>query len=372
MIRASRILSHIFVSTFALASFATAWAGCATSNENTTTSSSSSSSSSSASSGGGGAGGDGGGVEFGGSGGGDDAGACVTTSAEANRIPLDMIFLIDRSGSMAGVKWTGTTKALTTFFNDPASLGIGAGMVYFPAQKPDQCNVQNYAVLDVPIGLLPTNAFALTNSIPFSPLGGGTPTYSGLKGSLMAATAYQDSHPTHKVVLVVATDGDPAGCLPTDIDLIADLAKSALDYNGVRTYVIGAAGSTITNLNKIAAAGGTTAAYDITQNIDDFSAKIASIREQAVGCDFEIPPAPNGQKLEPDEVNFTYTPKGLGNPKILPRADDLADCNNQAGWYYDSNLSPTKILLCPASCSTVQADSSAKVSVLFGCSSIIN
>jgi uncharacterized protein YegL len=377
MSRPAKIHRHLIAS-LTLAWIAAAWGGCAKSAQENPTGPSSTNASSSSSGGGGsggsgGSGGGAGGLDIdGGAGGGEDSGPCVTTSAEARRVPLDIIFLIDRSGSMAGPKWNGTKAALTTFFNDPASAGIGAGMVYFPAQKPDQCNPTDYAMLDVPIGVLPMNAFDLTNSIPFEALGWGTPTYAGLKGALMAATAYQDKHPTHKVIVVLATDGDPNGCQPTAIDEIAGLATSANSYNGVRTYVIGVAGSTIANLDKIAAAGGTTATYDITKDISEFSAKMAEIRTEALGCDFEIPPPPNGQQLDPDRVNFTYTPKGMGSPKILPRADDLADCNGQPGWYYDSNVGPTKIVLCPASCATVQADTSAMVSVLFGCNSVIN
>jgi Mg-chelatase subunit ChlD len=346
----------------------TAWIGCAAPTPNTTTSSSSSSSSS----GQGGAGGEGGGlvVTGGAAGNGGAGGACFSTSSEARRVPLDIIFLVDRSGSMAGPKWEGTKSALTAFFNDPASTGLGVGMVYFPAAKADVCAPQTYAQLDVPIGLLPTNSFDLTNSIPASPLGTSTPTYPGLNGALLAATAYQDSHPNHKVILVLATDGDPTGCLPTEIDLIAGLAQNARNYNGVKTYVIGVQGSTIANLNKIAIAGGTNAAYDITQDINQFSAKVAEIRFEALGCDYEIPDAPPGQQFDPDLVNFTYIPKGVGAEKILPRAKDLAECGDKAGWYYDNNFGPTKIILCPASCSTVQADTTGKVSVQFGCGSI--
>ncbi|MDI3287852.1 vWA domain-containing protein [Polyangium sp. 15x6] len=358
-----------------LASLAAAWGGCATGNSSgdTTASSSSSSSGEGGAGGAGGAGTGGvGGIDFDAGGAGGQGGACVSTSAEARRIPLDIIFLIDQSGSMSGAKWNGTKSALTTFFNDPASLGIGAGLVYFPTQEPYDCNPTHYALLDVPIDALPTNAFSLTNSMPADATGIGTPTYGALKGALSAATAYQDTHKTHKVVVVLATDGEPLGCEPKTVDDIADQAESALDYNGVRTYVIGVAGSQLATLNKIAAAGGTTAAYDITQDISEFAAKMAEIRQTALGCDFEIPEAPNGMEIEPNQVNFNYMPKGVGTPKLLPRADDLADCKDQPGWYYDSNAGPTKIILCPASCTTVQADSSAKVNVLFGCNSILN
>jgi hypothetical protein len=375
MSRPARIHRHVFLS-FTLACIAAAWVGCATPSTQNTTGTSTWSSSSSSGNGGsgatGGTGGTGGGVEFDGGAGGDDAGPCTATEAEARRVPVDIVLLMDQSGSMAGAKWMGTKTALSTFFNDPASIGIGVGIVYFPTSEPYDCDPLHYAALDVPINALPTNAFALTNSMPFEATGIGTPTWGALKGALMAATAYQDAHPTHKVILVLATDGQPVGCSTQDIDIIAGLAQSALSYNGVRTFVIGVEGSIIPNLHKIAAAGGTTAAYDITQDISQFSAKIAEIRQEVLACDFELPEPPNGQVLEPDVVNFTYTPQGMGAPKLLPRADDLADCNDQPGWYYDNNANPTKIILCPASCATVQADTEAKVSVEFGCNSVLN
>src|SRR5207302_1919983 len=113
----------------------------------------------------------------------------------------------------------------------------------------------------------------------------------------LRATAQQDAYPKRRVIVVIATDGGPNACGTTTIDDIADLAKSARNYNGVLTYVIGVQGADIPSINKIAEAGGTTATYDITNDINQFSAKMAEIRSKALGCDFDIPPPPDGKDL---------------------------------------------------------------------------
>ena len=308
----------------------------------------------------------------------DDDSACAATSATAEQILLDMIILLDRSGSMSGSNWTGSTDALKTFVNDPASDGINVGIAYFPINAPPDnngCNKDHYDDLAVPIAALPGNAPALVASISGeSPNGPNTPTYGALEGVLFAATAQQDAEPTHKVVVVFASDGDPNGCPGNQntISVIAALAQSALNYNGVQTYVIAVQGATLANLDQIAAGGGTGAAFDVTANVAAFSQKMAEIRLAALGCEFVIPPPPNNEELDVDKVNVTYTPGGQGSPQTLPHADNLQDCAGLPGWYYDNNAMPTKIQLCPASCTIVQADANAVVDVLFGCTTEVN
>lgn len=300
---------------------------------------------------------------------------CVAEEAIADPVQLDIVILLDRSGSMSGQKWDGSVAALKTFVNDPASAGIAVGIVYFPIEAaPDNndCNYFHYQTLDVDVAPLPGNAPSLVTSLDAQdPLGGDTPTYGGLKGALFTATALQDANPDHKVILVLASDGDPNSCPgnQNDIPVIAALAQSALNYNGVQTYVIAISGSTVANLDQIAAAGGTGLAYDVTANVQQFSQKMAEIRAAAIGCEIIIPPPPQGETLDPDYVNVTYTPGGMGNPQKIPKADNLGDCGAGPGWYYDNPAEPTKIIFCPASCQIIQADLEAKVSVGFGCKS---
>jgi hypothetical protein len=55
---------------------------------------------------------------------------------------------------------------------------------------------------------------------------------------------------------------------------------------------------------------------------------------------------------------------------VLPKKNDASACDPvSGGWYYDNNASPTKIILCPASCQMVQADQNGKVDILLGCAS---
>jgi von Willebrand factor type A domain-containing protein len=367
-----RIRPKYLLLAVALSSVAASWVGCATSNATSGTTSSGEGGSSMASTGpsgpsGTGTGGAGGAVGAG--------GACMYSSTEqATLVPLDLIVVLDRSGSMYGAKWDGSKAALSQFFNDPASAGISVGLLFFPnlISYDTACDFTAYEILPVPIGVLPGNSFALTNSMPAIANGQNTPMLAALKGAAFAAAAYQDANPTHKVNIVLATDGDPWGCDNVTINDIANTAQGVLNYNGVHTYVLGMEGSIIPNLNQVAAAGGTGMAYDITNDINQFSKAMADIRQAALGCEFAIPPPPQGMEFHSDDVNFTYRAGGMGVPATLPRADDLADCGGKPGWYYDNNKKPTKIILCPASCSVVENDPKAEVSIAYGCHSSLN
>lgn len=302
---------------------------------------------------------------------------CAQTGSEANPVQLDIVVLLDRSGSMYGANWNGVTKALKEFVQDPASSGIRVGILYFPIDAPADafvCNPLHYQTLSVPLDLLPQNAAAMVGSIDSqSPNGGSTPMHGALEGTLWAAAQEQMSQPNHKVIVVFASDGDPNSCpnQQNNISVIAQLVKTAYEASSVETYVIAINGASIVNLDQIAAAGGTGTAYDVTGNVNQFAQKMEEIRIAALACEYVIPPPPGDEPFELDKVVVKHVADD-GTLTEIPRATSEIDCGQLPGWYYDDPVAPKKIKLCPASCDVARQDKQGRIDVFFGCKPIIN
>jgi hypothetical protein len=305
----------------------------------------------------------------------DEDAACVKAVIEATRTQLDIALLLDRSGSMdEDDKWGGATGAIKAFISDPASQGIGMGLAFLPFD-PDvsTCDYKDYEELVVPIGELPQNAAALVGAIDMVGPGGNTPMFAALKGTLLAASSHRDAHPDRKVIVLLASDGLPGSCDTNQNDTghVAELSAGAHKY-GVDTYVIAISGTDVDGLSQIAAAGGTTAAYDVTGDIGQLSQKMSEIRGAALGCELVIPAPPDKQELDPLLFNVQYFAGGGDTATLLPHASGPVDCGDAPGWYYDDNDSPTKIILCPATCDVVRSDLKARIKALFGCSTVAN
>jgi hypothetical protein len=100
------------------------------------------------------------------------------------------------------------------------------------------------------------------------------------------------------------------------------------------------------------------------------------VRSAGVACEFEIPPPPNanGEVVDLSSVLVTYTPGNGGLPATFKQVTSLAACE-PAAFYIDSGTDPDmgagKIVLCPDTCTAVKADTMAKMSVTFDCSTIV-
>lgn len=91
------------------------------------------------------------------------------------------------------------------------------------------------------------------------------------------------------------------------------------------------------------------------------------IQNSPLACQFDIPPAPMDQNLDPDLVTVELD-DGNNNIESIPKVIDLADCmNHPDGWYYDDPVNPTQILLCPQTCAKAQGYGMGTINMEFEC-----
>lgn len=105
-----------------------------------------------------------------------------------------------------------------------------------------------------------------------------------------------------------------------------------------------------------------------------FFTQVATAVEQGakLSCSMALPLPPGGQQLDPSKVNVSVVPAS-GTASALGKVTDASACGTAGGWYYDDDSSPTQVILCPSTCATAQSalSSGGRVSIAFGCATII-
>lgn len=245
----------------------------------------------------------------------------------------------------------------------------------------DKCTVPDYQMPAVNIQTLPGVGMSVINSMGARSPDGLTPTGPALQGTINQAKAYATANAGHTVVSVLVTDGFPTECTPQDIPSIASIAAGGVNGSpSVKTFVIGvftAAEQTqaTANLNQIAMSGGTQQAFVIStnQNVSQaFIAALDQIRGSSLPCSYTLPVPAMGTP-DYNAVNVQFTTQGktftIGNVKGAGTCDPT-----NGGWYYDIDPTmgtPTKVILCPATCNAVKADPAGRVDVVQGCATKI-
>jgi len=301
--------------------------------------------------------------------------ACASSNAGVDALPIYLVFMVDKSGSMGGaelgVKWTPAVAALKSFFADPTSSNIHASLAFF-AQSPNnnkvECSVASYATPAVTMSALP-NATAFATALDANAPAGGTPTLPAEQGAVQyAQTVATGLTAGEKVAVVLVTDGDPNDCGSS----AANVAAAAATVAGtIKTYVIGV-GPDAVNLDQIATGGGTAPHIQVNTTsaattAADLKTAIGKIKAAQLSCDYTLPPPPAGKTIDVNAVNVNYTTGGM-----TTTLGYSADCSNAGGWHYDSTTAPTKIIMCPTICTTLQNDTSGgKVDIVFGCSTAV-
>ncbi len=344
-----------------------------------------------------------------GTGGGNSSGpgeGCAYAEVQGTLIPANILFLVDRSGSMncnlppmqssgdceanplavdatQPSKWTVIRSVLKDTF---ATLPTGAlaGLTYF--NNDDQCGVQS----------TPNVGLALADQTQIDALGfsldgvepkGGTP--------IVGATilAFKHLHQQAQIwgngFVVVLTDGADT-CNGDALQQLFDVEIPNARSVNIRTFAIGAPGSEPGRavLSRIAWEGGTARSpdcdhsgaapdagnchYDMTTSTDfatDLAAALAQISGTALSCELDVPLSTDGSPVDYSKVNVDYYAGG-GPDRTPILKDDSAPCDAGAsGWQYSDDQA--KIRLCGPACGAVQGDQGGKIQIVLGCETVV-
>lgn len=324
----------------------------------------------------------------------------------------DVLFLLDRSGSMhakvasGATRWQAAQKALSSLL-DAVSDTTRAGLDMFPrGDKPITCcwidPATNYTDCNCATGELPTGTkrcAATTYSpalVPLATLGDaqkaairstiaasdaefywGTPMKAALSGAIQKQ-AMIDLDGSRSVVLI--TDGEPTSCNTTDdnIDAVVTVAKGGTELaKPVSTYVVGVIDGKLAanaaNLSKVAVAGGTKRAdgceatnscfyaVDAKSFEADITKAFKDIEMKAFSCTFDVPKLASGAP-DFDKVNVSLK-KSDGTSSTVAH-----DATRTDGWEFVEGSS--KVKLYGSACTAVKADTKTQVEIVLGCKTI--
>jgi hypothetical protein len=260
----------------------------------------------------------------------------------------------------------------------------GACVNVLTGAAPMSCTSTDYATPASAIAPLPGAAAGISAQLAVHIPLGLTPTYYALQGAIQAAQTYAAAHASEVVAVVLSTDGIPntkGSCDDNVSDIEAVAAAGLAATPSIKTFVIGVLSSAddtvaaTSTLNGIAAAGGTTAATILGASATtelDFLSALAKIRGASVPCELALPVPEAGMMPDYHKVNVVYTASSTMKDTVFGYVGSMASCDpTKGGWYYDADPdkggTPTKVILCPASCALAQGDPLGKIAVVQGC-----
>lgn len=295
---------------------------------------------------------------------------CGLTKFMVERMPSDMLLLLDRSGSMrerptgstaTTSKWELVVPALSGVIT-ATDAGIAWAYKSFPEGTGTACASGGVSpVIDVEMAA--ANAAKVNDAImATSPDGNGTPTGDAIKAAATYLMSLTDGA-RHSILL--ATDGEPS--CPTGSSAAATYAIQAVTdaaAAGINTFVVGIATSnksSTATLNQLADAGGAPIKnadpaaphYYLASTSDDLIASLKTITGKVASCDFAFKTPP------PVPENIAVDVEGVRVPK-----------SDTDGWsYMDSGFHGVRIN--GAACEKLQKAAVGAVQITFGCPDVV-
>jgi hypothetical protein len=325
-----------------------------------------------------------------------DGYACQDEPMDVTALPPVLEVVVDTSGSMNWVpgtnrqarpgersKWQVTAEALDAAL-ELMPNNAGVGMTYYPNR---QGSVNNCFDPDfgIPIAALSADQrervrVANAGVVP----AGGTPTYSAYSSGLGQLLAAELAGPKFMLLITdgpatYATNCDQNVTLP--MSLMQTMSNALI--GGVRTFVIGSPGSQSARgeLSRMAMRGGTAhqpctdadapyCHFDVSDGDAfeaDLRAALADVVNAAMACEYPLPTPPPGLQLDLATLAVHFADSAGNLQELSPT--EAAECSS--GWRLSNDQS--RIVLCPASCSSVHANAEGaapRLRIRFACTQL--
>jgi hypothetical protein len=338
-------------------------------------------------------------------------GTCGGESVEAVLRTVNMLLVIDKSGSMTDplgdqTKWEALKSALGAAINN-VRAEMNFGLVLYPYDffnpipelncGADCCTVaEGAAAVNVPVTAGTLSVPEIAEQLGDTSPGGGTPTAVALDAALDYFVNGDGAALAGNNYVLLATDGGPNcnadltcegdtcttnldGACTTDnccsfsntrnqcLDDERVMAKlEALTAAGISTFVVGLPGTQQYSayLDEFAVAGGVpattgdTSYYAVaeTDGVDGLLSVFETITTQLVrSCEIPLTQVPS----QPDQVNVAV------DCNVVPQDND-----DGSGWDYDEPSAPTAVILRGPACERLQENGAQRVDVVFGCPTV--
>lgn len=316
--------------------------------------------------------------------------SCQTTTADARRLPVNLLIVLDRSGSMMDRgKWLAAQSGLRTLLGRlDGSIRVGLTMFPAPSGAGSADQVTTYNTPLVPVAPLSTNRARLESTLTNASPGGNTPMTCATEGARNYYTAFTMDG-SRNVILI--TDGQPTAectsappcdnpfdpnffnCVLSQGRVASDamrvsVARGARGTPPIRYFIAGTPDASDTFLSDLAFTGNTPRSPDCQRTTSchyrletgtfeaDLTRALDEIRGRAVSCEFEVDADP--ARVDPTRVNVNITAGGAST--IIPR-----DVDHNNGWDYSPGM--RSVVLHGPACDRVLGDDGASVNIVFGC-----
>jgi hypothetical protein len=338
-------------------------------------------------------------------------GTCGGESVEAVLRTVNMLLVIDKSGSMTDplgdqTKWDAMKAALASALDDVRSE-MNLGLVLYPFDffepipelncEDNCCEVADgSAAVNVPITAGTLSVPEIVDQLEDTSPGGGTPTAVALDSALDYFVNGDGAALEGGKYVLLATDGGP-NC-NADLSCDADTCTTNLDGSctsgnccsftntrnqcldnervmeklealtaaGISTFVVGLPGTQqyASYLDEFAVAGGVpatsgdTSYYAVSEDegVEGLLDVFETITTQLVrSCDIPLTQVPS----QPDQVNVAI------DCDVVPKEAD-----DGSGWEYDEPTAPTGVILHGPVCDRLQQNGAERIDVVFGCPTV--